>query len=242
MALGMDCRLGLAYLAVVHQLLDEAVVDRDLLEHPVTVEVEPRVADVGCSEPIGAVVFLDDGEGHQGRPHPEHGPVGPGLLPNGPVGCLCGAFEGARGAMVRGFEGGFQGRDRRRGRNLAGSVPAHPISYRVQSWGNKQLVLVVRTDKTDVGRRADDQLGHLRSSKTVRPTCKRSPFCRGTGPVSLRPFTRVPLVDPRSSTQYSSPLLNTLACTCDTKVSVGSATAQPGARAMLISSSSTNAC
>ena len=41
MALRVDRRLGLAYLAVVDELLDKAVVDRHLLEHPVTVDVEP---------------------------------------------------------------------------------------------------------------------------------------------------------------------------------------------------------
>ncbi len=113
--------------------------------------------------------------------------------------------------LVGGFEGSGKCRHRRGGRDLSGGVASHAVGDCIEARRDQQLVLVVRADKADVGRRPHDQFGHLRSSSTVRPTCRRSPLRSGAGPVSLRPLTSVPFVEPRSSTQYSSPLRNTLA-------------------------------
>ncbi len=99
------------------------------------------------------------------------------------------------------FERGLESLDGRRGGDLAGGMAAHAVGHGVQAGRHEELVLVVRADKAYVGGRTDEELAHLCSSSTLRPTCTRSPRRRGTAPSTLRPFTRVPLVEPRSSTQ-----------------------------------------
>ena len=87
-ALGVDCRLGSAYLAVVYQFLHETVVGGELVEGLVAQQVKPRVADVCHCQPVGPVVSFDNAQGDQCGTHPEHGAVVPGLLPDRPVGRL----------------------------------------------------------------------------------------------------------------------------------------------------------
>ena len=168
--LRVDRGLRLADLTVVDKFLDQAVVHSDLHERLVSVEVDPRVADVGHGQPARPVLVFDDRQCHQRGAHAEHAAVGPGLLPDGAVGRLGRALQRGGRTLVARFEGGVQGFYGCERGDLAGGVTAHPICHCVQARCDQELVLVVGADEANVRGRANHQPRHLRSSSTVRPT------------------------------------------------------------------------
>ena len=79
----------------------------------------------------------------------------------------------------------------------------------------RRPVLVVVPDPTDIGGDTGTQDGHRRTSKTVAPICSRSPLARRDACEIRSELTKVPFVDPRSSTQIWPPLRYRRACTVE---------------------------
>ncbi len=133
---------------------------------------------------------------------------------------------------------GPQRLDRGVARDLAAAVAAHAVGDREQRAlvVDEERVLVVRAHEALVGGRRGREL-HRCASSTVSPTCTVSPLRSFTGSVMRLPFTSVPLVEPASSTQSAPLRSKARACTCETKVSNVSATAQPPPRPMVESPS-----
>ena len=74
------------------------------------------------------------------------------------------------------------------------------------------------------------------------PTCSRSPLRNAIGPETALRLRKVPLVEPRSSTNSEPSRRNTRAWSCDTNVSSGSDTPHPAARPTVSSSPSAKTC
>ena len=102
-------------------------------------------------------------------------------------------------------DGGTQRFQRGGARDLAGAVAAHAVGDGDQAEAVglvDEVVLVAVADTADVGDAGGHQLepAHLVTSATVWPNCTRSPRLSRVAPVICLPFTKVPLVEPRSST------------------------------------------
>ena len=133
---------------------------------------------------------------------------------------------------------GPQRLDRGVARDLAAPVSAHAVGDREQRAlvVDEERVFVVASNETLVGGRRGGEL-HRCASSTVSPTCTRSPLRSFIGSVMRLPFTSVPLVEPASSTQSVPSRSKARACTCETKVSNVSGTAQPPPRPIVASPS-----
>ena len=91
------------------------------------------------------------------------------------------------------------------GRYLTADVASHPVGDREEVGTLERLILVGAPDPTDIGGGARTQYRHLVTSKTVAPTCRRSPLASLEGLAIRSELTYVPLVDLRSSTHSWSP-------------------------------------
>ena len=91
-------------------------------------------------------------------------------------------------------------------RHLPGLEAADTIGDREQrlvlTLPDEQGVLVVPADLASVGEaeRFQEQQGYSSYLKIVEPIRTVSPSLKGVAPTVLRPFTKVPLVEPISST------------------------------------------
>src|SRR5262249_31843334 len=94
--------------------------------------------------------------------------------------------------LAHGVEGDLAG-------DLAGGVASHAVGHREDGIDGEHAVLVDGAQATDVGGGTPPQRDHT-ASRTVEPTCRLSPLCRGVGALTRWLFTYVPFVDPRSST------------------------------------------
>ena len=205
-AVRMDLGLGLGDLAGLHHAVHERVVVRQLAERARAQQVRAAVPDV--REPDGAPFDLRGGE--RGT-HPAHVPV---LLRPGEDRAvrLTHLLGERRVALAEERLDRLEGELRR---DLAPAVTPHPVGDRVEGGLDEVRVLVALADPPDVGRDADLDL-HRRSSSTVWPTRIRSPGCTIAGAARRCSFTKVPFVEPRSST-YQEPFLpNSRACCCET--------------------------
>src|SRR5580765_8749310 len=97
-------------------------------------------------------------------------------------------------------------------------MPAHPVRDGIQRRVQQVGVLVPRAHLPDVGRDPGFD-PHRASSTIVVPTRIRSPAVSIAGAANRCSFTKVPFVEPRSSTYQEPFLANILACSCDTYVS-----------------------
>ena len=130
---------------------------------------------------------------------------------------------------------GAQRLERGRARDLAGAVAAHAVGDGVEREPvvDDEAVFVDRAQPPDVGARADVD-PHAASpfvtasprARSGRPGCGR-PCAACTPRSSGAPLTRVPFVEPRSSTNTSPSRSKTRACTFETNVSSGSEIPQP---------------
>ena len=194
----------------------QAVVARELLELALVQQVGPRVAHLGDDEPFA----LQHGSGHGGA-HALAAPPLVGSDDDGAVRLLHGASQrlgvGMRGrALGQHVHGDFRS-------HLAGCVPAHAVGDGEQGGCHHEAVLVVVAQAADV-RAAPERgggalarvwrglvraLGGHQANLTrmaTSPTLTTSPFLSATGSPMTWPFTAVPFVDPRSSTNRFCPM------------------------------------
>ena len=211
-ALRMPLGLVLRESALVQQALDEGVVLRDLDGLLVAQEIGAGVADVGEGElALGA-----QQRGDRGAQAPQLRLVpcaAQDLLVRLEHALLEGRDDvGGRGLGVQ----GGQAPDRDRGGDVAAGVAAHAVGDHQQVAARVGGVLVVRADQAHVGAggiaQGDAHRGPRLSSISVRPIRTCAPGRKGTAPSMRRPETRVPLVEPRSSTIHSSSRWKTRAC------------------------------
>ena len=182
------------------EIVGSVLLDRPYKDAPVSnLYYQGRREDLAYEKPIGASAdrrnhvrywkVLDQGEEKRpvwlGSATEDRG-VGvlhrPGQRPPGPVGVL-------------------EGLDGRGAGHLAGPVAAHPVGHGPQATGvvDEDAVLVLRPAAADVGPGARGE-PHCTISSTVWPIWSLSP--RWSGIVLLRRsrLRKVPLVEPRSST------------------------------------------
>ena len=92
--------------------------------------------------------------------------------------------------------------------HLARLMATHAVGHGEHERLRYEVVFVRLADQPHIGGRTPGEHGmvgaHRSASKMVLPTCTRSPFTMATGRVTRTPFTWVPLVLPRSSTQTCS--------------------------------------
>ena len=229
-AAGVGAGLVVGDVAGGDELLDVAVVDRDAAQPAVAQEVGARVADVDERQllagrrrrrrlarraasvvRVGASASASAGAGSGRRP------VGDddqrrdrrahallvGVAVGGPEDVAVGLGDrrdhgvevGARRA-----EPGPQEVDGDGAGHLAGAVAAHAVGDGEDLRPGEEVVLVVGTDASRVGRRAPAQRGHYCASRTVWPTWMRSPGCSRRAPTRRLPLWNEPFVEPRSST------------------------------------------
>ena len=211
-ALRVPLRLLLGEPSLVQQPLDEGVVLGDLDGLLLAQQIGARVADVGEGElALGA-----QQRGDRGAQAPQLRLVpcaAQDLLVRLEHALLEGRDDvGGRGLGVQ----GGQAPDRDRGGDVAAGVAAHAVGDHQQVAARVGGVLVVRADQAHVGAggiaQGDAHRGPRLSSISVRPIRTCAPGRKGTAPSMRRPETRVPLVEPRSSTIHSSSRWKTRAC------------------------------
>lgn len=184
--------------ALAHPFRDEAVVVGELTQPAVVEHVSAAVTDM--AEVDGVRSRVGDGER---RSHAQRTAALGALREDGGV---RGVDDVAHPVLrVGGIEiGRLDGRDRERGRDLAGLVSAHAIGDREHRRPCEQGVLVVVADPARVGVGPETDL-HRATSMTVWPTCTLSPRRMRVASAMRRRFTYVPLVEPASSMKKSSP-------------------------------------
>jgi hypothetical protein len=189
-----------------HHPVHQRVVVRQLPQGTRPEQVRARVAHVHQVREVA----LDHG-GREGGPHAREVPVGSRAFEDRSVRRL--DLIGERhGSLPERFG---DRRERQLRCDLATAMPAHPVRYGVHRRLEQVRVLVARSDLPDVGR--DPGLDpHRASSTIVVPTRIRSPAVSIAGAASRCSFTKVPFVEPRSSTYHEPFLANILACSCDT--------------------------
>ena len=84
--------------------------------------------------------------------------------------------------------------------NFTSAVAAHAISDEVQTVGAEERVFVRLANPTDVRGGSGNDANHRSASTMSDPIWMRSPGRSATTSEMRLPFTRVPLVEPRSST------------------------------------------
>ncbi len=211
--LGVDGRLGLGHLAVAHPLLGQAVVLGHLDQAPAGEHVGPRVPDVGEGERVPAVGAADQRHGRQRGAHAAQVGVGLALLPHRGVGLRERLAQA--GDRRRPLEGLVERLDGDPRRDLTADVTTHAVGHRVQIGPLEGEILVDGAHPPDVGRRTRAQHRHRATSNTVEPIWRRSPLPRRTAWVICSRLTKVPLVEPRSSTQSWSPRRKSRACSVE---------------------------
>src|SRR5699024_8352674 len=127
--------------------------------------------------------------------------------------------------------------DRDGGGDIAAGVPAHAVGHHQQVAARVAGVLVAGPPEADVGPggipQGDAHRGPRLSSIAVRPIHTCAPGRKGTAPSIRRSDTRVPLVEPRSSTIHSPSRWKTRACRLEA-YSSSSTRVHSGARPMRI--------
>src|SRR5439155_16074919 len=173
--------------------------------------------------------------GRERRPHAGDGPVGSRAFEDRSVRRPDLIREWRRSLSER-----FRDRRERQLRcDLSAAMPAHPVRDGVQRRLEQVRVLVPRAYLPHVGRDPGLDL-HRASSRTVVPTRTRSPAVSIAGAANRCSFTKVPFVEPRSSTYHEPFFPNILACSCDTYVS-SSRRSHPIARPMTVLAASRSA-
>ena len=198
-ALGMDRRLLLRHLTVAHPLFGQAVVGGDLGHLALGEDVGPGVPDVGQREHVPALRAAHQRHGGQCGPHPPEVGVELALLPHGGVRLREGLAQPVHGRCP--FEGAVQRLDGNARRHLAADVTAHAVGDRVQVRALERQILVDGADPPHVGGGPRPQHRQRETSKTVEPIWSRSPLPSRTAFLICSELTKVPLVEPRSSTQ-----------------------------------------
>ncbi len=199
--LGMLGGLGPGQVAAAHELRDERVVLGYGLHLAVAHEVGPRVPDV---RHLGHGLRLrpPEADGDHRRPHAGELLVAPAGGQDPAVRLPYRLLEGVVGSQVLEHVYGDGAR------NLPGLEAADAVGDGeeglVLALADEQGVLVVLADLARVGdaERLELEERHAYSSylKVVEPTLTVSPSLNGVAPTVLRPLTKVPLVEPRSST------------------------------------------
>src|SRR5690606_4492904 len=190
-------------LALVDEALDERVVVRELAELAGTQQVRPGVADVHETE---APLLVENPRG-QRRAHAVEAWVvlDPGEdLPVRRRGRLTELRQRVGEARAVKLSDRV---DRDRAGQFARDGASHAVGDRQQVRAGVPGVLVAIADKTDVGACGVAECQRHRyflSSRTVLPTRTWVPIPTGVGPWTRDSPTKVPFVDPRSSTYHRS--------------------------------------
>src|SRR5918998_4938490 len=205
--------------AAPNELGDEGVVLRDGLQLPAAQKVRSGVSDV---RDLGYRLLPGSAETHRhhGGPHTLESRVSPGRGEDAAVGLPYGVFQRVRRPDV------FEDVDRDGARDLPGfeatdAVGDHEEGF-VATLADKEGVLVVLANLARVREAVVFEEQHALADpyseylKVVDPTRTRSPLLKGVAPTVLRSLTKVPLVEPASSTYKRPPWRVSLACCPET--------------------------
>ena len=202
----VDLGFGRGDLSRLHHPIHQRVVVRELPEGPRSQQVGAGVAHVHQVRQVAS-----DHRGRERCSHTGDGPVGSRAFEDRSVRRLdllgerlCSLAERLGDRCERQLRG-----------DLSTAMPAHPVRDGVQGRLDQVGVLVPRAHLPDVRRDAGLDL-HRASSRIVVPTRIRSPAVSIAGAANRCSFTKVPFVEPRSSTYHELFFANILACSCDT--------------------------
>ena len=195
MALGL---LGREH-ATLHELGNERVVGRELLERAAAQEVRARVADVADGDL--ACRLVDERCGHR-RTHAARRGIGDRALPDPAVRLL---DERHDAVLALGLGAGFlEGGCGEPCRHLACPRAAHPVGDGEERRPEDVGVLVRTAPAPRVRGRGRAPDPHCCTWSSVAPILITSPTRASFARFSFVPFRNVPLVDPRSSIQAPS--------------------------------------
>ena len=229
-AAGVGAGLVVGDVAGGDELLDVAVVDGDLAQPTVAQEVGAGVADVDERQLLTGGRRRSRSRGSRSASVSVSASLTVGVSSVGgsrrsvmttsavtvvPMPCWSGLPLAARKMLAVGLgdrpddgvevdagraEAGPQEVDGDGAGHLAGPVPAHAVGHGEDLRPGEEVVLVVGSDASRVGRRPPAQGGHYCASSTVWPTWMRSPGCSRRAPTRRLPLWNEPFVEPRSST------------------------------------------
>ena len=189
-------------LAGLHHARNQRVILGELPQRTCSKEVGPGIAHM--SQVHAGVLYQD---GSQCRAHPRHLPVRLRALEDRTVRLsdpLRQCLLPVRRHLLQDLEGELRC-------DLPAAMTAYPVGDGEKRGIGKERVLVALPNLADIGRRAGLD-PHRRSSSTVVPTRILSPAWTIAGAASFCSLTKVPLVEPRSSTYHAPFFPNRRAC------------------------------